>query len=204
MFPSKQPSNQKLPGPGREDIDARQQCTNTTEVPNEKTGKASPAGAACWSRRRHARRVYEISQTFEKVFGKGSLASGKNPKGRVRMVYASWGLEHNFQTYYNDTLAWLAAEYGPVSEFIYAISYAQYFAPSGCNDGHCDGGRKSPFNYSTASEFTSNLPLLVDISERLPVQPSNRFWLPSATRQTMASRSRWNLWHLREHSASRP
>eukprot|EP01046_Picozoa_sp_COSAG06_P000165 COSAG06_NODE_5_length_38423_cov_121.612645_12_plen_118_part_00 len=27
----------------------------------------------CWTHRRHARRVYEISQTFEQVFGKGSL-----------------------------------------------------------------------------------------------------------------------------------
>jgi hypothetical protein len=52
---------------------------------------------------------YEISQTFEKVFGEGSL---DHDTGRVRMVYASWGLENNFQTYYNDTLVWLQSEYG--------------------------------------------------------------------------------------------
>jgi hypothetical protein len=40
--------------------------------------------AECWAHRRHARRVYEIAQTFEKVFGHGSLNT------RVRPVYASW------------------------------------------------------------------------------------------------------------------
>jgi hypothetical protein len=42
------------------------------------------ANEECWAHRRHARRVYEISQTFENVFGSGSLNQ------RVRMVYASW------------------------------------------------------------------------------------------------------------------
>ena len=51
-----------------------------------KNGESSPAGAACWSRRRHARRVYEIARTFEKVFGKDSLATEGNPHGRVRVV----------------------------------------------------------------------------------------------------------------------
>jgi hypothetical protein len=39
------------------------------------------------------------------VFGAGSLNT------RIRMVYASWGLPNNVQTYFNDTLAWLDAEY---------------------------------------------------------------------------------------------
>ena len=113
---------------GRPDIEQRQHCTNHT------------AGSACWAKRLHARRVYEISQTFEKVFGTGSL------NNRVRMVYASWGLQHNFQTYFNDTLYWLQAEYGPVNNFLYAISYAQYFGPHSQNEA---GGQ--PFNYSTAT-----------------------------------------------------
>eukprot|EP01045_Picozoa_sp_COSAG04_P012702 COSAG04_NODE_865_length_9768_cov_3.722130_2_plen_573_part_00 len=36
-------------------------------------------------------------------------------------------------------------------DYLYAISYAQYFAPSGCNDGHCNGNEKTSFNYSTAT-----------------------------------------------------
>lgn len=105
---------------------------------------ASPhaVGAMCWGRRRHARRVYEISQTFEKVFGKGSL------NNRVRMVYASWGIENSIQTYFNDTLYWLQSEYGDVNQFLYAISYAQYFGPHSQNE---DYSNKNAFNYSTAT-----------------------------------------------------
>jgi hypothetical protein len=72
--------------------------------------------------------VYEIAKTFEQVFGEGSL---DHEKGRVRMVYASWGLEGTIQTYFNDTLTWLEAEYGALDKFIYGISYAQYFGPCG-------------------------------------------------------------------------
>ena len=169
------PTNLKSPVSGHGDIEERQHCGNTS-ASIDKTGKlhislhfystllnitqyslrlsgkaGAPVGSMCWSRRRHARRVYEIGQTFSKVFGAKSLGTGKNPSGRVRMIYASWGLENNFQTYYNDTLMWLAAEYGPVDEYLYAMSYAQYFAPSGCNDGHCAPGEKATFNYSTAT-----------------------------------------------------
>jgi len=77
--------------------------------------------AECWAHRRHARRVYEISQTFAKVFGPDAL------NNRVRMVYASWTI--NQQEYYNNTLSWLAAQVGPVDKFIYAIAAAQYFGP---------------------------------------------------------------------------
>ena len=63
------------------------------------------------------------------------------------MVYASWGLEHNIQTYFNDTLAWLQSEYGDLDKFLYAISYAQYFGPHSQNAKSGGNG----FNYSTAS-----------------------------------------------------
>lgn len=43
--------------------------------------------AECWAHRRHARRVYEISQTFQKVFGAGSINK------RIRPVYASWTIQ---------------------------------------------------------------------------------------------------------------
>ena len=91
-------SNLAKPVPGRPDIN----CT---------------ANAECWTHRRHARRVYEISQTFEKVFGAGALNS------RVRMVYASWSI--GLQEYYNNTLSWLAAEVGPVDKFLYALAITQ-------------------------------------------------------------------------------
>lgn len=94
----------------------------------------------CWGQRRHARRVYEISQTFEKVFGEGSLGT------RIRPVYASWAGERNLQTYFNNTLYWLESQYGDVSKFLHAISYAQYFGPHSQNAQHGGG-----FNYSTAS-----------------------------------------------------
>lgn len=93
----------------------------------------------CWTHRRHARRVYEISQTFESVFGQGSLNK------RVRMVYASWTI--NMQEYYNNTLAWLAQEYGPAKNYVYAIAAAQYFGPH-AQDAK---GKQAQFNYSTAT-----------------------------------------------------
>jgi hypothetical protein len=64
------------------------------------------ANQECWTHRRHARRVYEIGKTFESVFGPGSMNT------RIRPVYASWTI--SIDEYYNNTLAWLAAEYGPV------------------------------------------------------------------------------------------
>eukprot|EP01052_Picozoa_sp_SAG31_P034360 SAG31_NODE_4006_length_3672_cov_1.463196_2_plen_316_part_00 len=93
----------------------------------------------CWTHRRHARRVYEIGQTFENVFGAGAL------NNRVRMVYASWTI--NQQEYYNHTLAWLAQEYGPPKEYLYAIAAAQYFGPH-AQDAK---GAQEKFNYSTAT-----------------------------------------------------
>ena len=100
------PTNLDHTVPGHPDIEERQHCSNHSIVvppqrPGKPAGKGSPVGAMCWGRRRHARRVYEIAKTFETVLGKGSL---DHDTGRIRPIYASWGLEHNFQTYYNDTL----------------------------------------------------------------------------------------------------
>jgi len=149
-------TNLDKPVPGHPDIERRQSCTNTTTVVRPgKIGQkdsASVVGSACWAKRRHARRIYEIAKTFEQVFGEGSL---DHKTGRVRMVYASWGLEHNIQTYFNDTLLWLQAEYGELDKFMYGISYAQYFGPHSQNSctgtgagAKCTGG----FNYSTATK----------------------------------------------------
>jgi hypothetical protein len=54
---------------------------------------------------------YEIGQTFEKVFGAGSL------NNRVKMVYASWTISE--QEYYNNTLSWLESQYGPLNKYLY-------------------------------------------------------------------------------------
>ena len=64
--------------------------------------------------------MWEISQTFEKVFGSGSL------NNRVRMVYASWSLSSVEQEYFNNTLTWLQQEHGPLKDYVYAIAAAQY------------------------------------------------------------------------------
>ena len=63
-------------------------------------------------------------------------------------------MDANIQTYFNDTLLWLKSEYGALDEFMYAISYAQYFGPHSQNSctgtgagAKCTGG----FNYSTAT-----------------------------------------------------
>ncbi len=86
-------SNLDAPVPGAlgADIERRQYCMNHSA---DSRGRA--LGSGCWARRRHARRIYEISRTFEKVFGPGST----DPKtGRVRMVYASFGGTSQFQMY---------------------------------------------------------------------------------------------------------
>ena len=81
--------------------------------------------AQCWVHRRHARRVYEISQVFGEVFGAEEV--GK----RIRPVYASWTLFP--QQYFNDTLTWLQHLHGPVNKYIYAI--AGYDLHEGWRDG---------------------------------------------------------------------
>ena len=81
----------------------------------------------------------EISKTFETVFGKDSLNK------RIRMVYASWSISE--QEYFNNTLAWLEGQVGPVNTFLYAIAPTQYFGPG----AQTHGTKNLPFNYSTAT-----------------------------------------------------
>ena len=130
LAPGRTASNLDSAVQGRPDIEERNKCTNHTDT----------HASACWGKRRHARRTYEVAKTFERVFGPGSL------NNEIRMVYASWGLQNNVQTYFNDTLTWLASEYGDVSKFLYGISYAQYFGPHSQN-----AAGEEPFNYSTAT-----------------------------------------------------
>ena len=96
------------------------------------------AGGECWAHRRHARRVWEIGQTFEQVFGRGTL------NHRVRMVYASWSASE--QEYFNNTLAWLQQEHSPVRDYVFAMATAQYEGPTTSDNRH-----GVALNYSTAT-----------------------------------------------------
>jgi len=96
----------------------------------------------CWGQRLHARRTYEIAQTFAQVFGGPHVLNA-----RIRMVYAGWSRDSMMQSYYNDTLSWLASQYGPVHGYLHAIAATQYFGPEG-GDGEV---QKHPFNYSTGT-----------------------------------------------------
>lgn len=86
---------------------------------------ADLAHSECWAHRRHARRVAEIADTFEQVFGPGSINT------RIRPVYASWTI--NPQSYYNNTLTWLQASVLgpklPLHQRIYAMACTAYFGP---------------------------------------------------------------------------
>lgn len=65
---------------------------------------------------------YEIGKTFRQVFGEDKLTP-QDASARIRMVYASWAT--NPQEFFNDTLAWLQSQYGPVDQYLYAIASTQ-------------------------------------------------------------------------------
>jgi hypothetical protein len=72
-----------------------------------------------WARRRHAKRLVEIGETFRKVFGESGT------EGRIRPVYASWVI--NPDSYYANVLAWVEKTYGPPKRFFYGIAGAAYY-----------------------------------------------------------------------------
>ncbi len=71
-----------------------------------------------WSRRRHAKRLYEIGKIFEKVYGKGSLNT------TIRPVYAAWTIQPQW---YSEVLGWMKQTYGDPSKYFYAIGETGYF-----------------------------------------------------------------------------
>lgn len=71
-----------------------------------------------WAKRRHAKRVYEIGQIFEAVFGTGSLNT------RVRPVYAHWTI---FPGEYSGILTWMQSNYGDPKNYFYGIAQTAYF-----------------------------------------------------------------------------
>jgi hypothetical protein len=72
-----------------------------------------------WARRRHAKRLVAIGNTFREVFGE------RGAQGRVRPVYAAWVIYP--ETYYADVLAWVKATYGEPKTLFYGIAGAAYF-----------------------------------------------------------------------------
>jgi hypothetical protein len=77
-----------------------------------------------WAARRHIKRLYEIAQIFQSVFGAGSL------NNIVRPVYAWWQLDEGSGSYGSNALAWFMKTYGPPSNYFYAMAQGDYFANS--------------------------------------------------------------------------
>lgn len=72
-----------------------------------------------WAHRRHAKRLYEIAQTFREVFGAQSMLT------RICPIYASWLISPD--PHFKDVLQWLDTTYGPPKNYFYAISAAAYY-----------------------------------------------------------------------------
>ncbi|MGA2888236.1 MAG: sugar-binding protein [Terracidiphilus sp.] len=82
-----------------------------------------------WAYRRHAKRLYEIAQIFQSVFGPGSLNT------IVRPVYAWWQLDEGASSNAASVLAWFSKTYGAPSNYFYAMAQADYFdAPNYATD----------------------------------------------------------------------
>jgi fibronectin type 3 domain-containing protein len=77
-----------------------------------------------WADRRHIKRLYEISQIFQTVFGAGSLNT------TIRPVYAWWQLDEGSGSNAANALAWFKNTYGPPSNYFYAMAQADYFTAS--------------------------------------------------------------------------
>jgi fibronectin type 3 domain-containing protein len=75
-----------------------------------------------WAYRRHAKRLYEIAQIFQSVFGAGSLNT------TIRPVYAWWQLDEGSGSNAANVLAWFQKTYGPPGNYFYALAQGDYFA----------------------------------------------------------------------------
>jgi fibronectin type 3 domain-containing protein len=75
-----------------------------------------------WAYRRHIKRLYEIAQIFQTVFGSGSLNT------TIRPIYAWWQLDEGSGSNAANALAWFQKNYGPPSNYFYAMAQGDYFA----------------------------------------------------------------------------
>jgi len=75
-----------------------------------------------WAARRNIKRLYEIAQIFQSVFGAGSLNT------TIRPVYAWFQLDEGSGSYATNALAWFKSTYGSPSDYFYAMAQGDYFA----------------------------------------------------------------------------
>jgi hypothetical protein len=115
-----------------------------------------------WQRRRHAKRLYEIAKIFESVFGSGSLNT------RIRPIYSSWAIQPGW---YDEVLSWMSANYGPPSQYFYALATTAYF-----ND-HLASHTASPADVLSAMRSDSDAGVGFTTQLR---QTANRFGLKLA------------------------
>jgi fibronectin type 3 domain-containing protein len=77
-----------------------------------------------WAYRRHLKRVYEIAQIFESVYGAGSFGT------IIRPVYAWWQLDEGSGSNAAAALTWFNANYGPPANYFYGMAQGDYFTAS--------------------------------------------------------------------------
>jgi hypothetical protein len=77
-----------------------------------------------WAYRRHIKRLYEIANIFESVFGPGSFGT------TIRPVYAWFQFDEGSGSGAANALAWFKTNYGPPANYFYAMAQGDYFSPS--------------------------------------------------------------------------
>ncbi|HRK23275.1 MAG TPA: hypothetical protein PLX06_15755, partial [Fimbriimonadaceae bacterium] len=71
------------------------------------------------SHRRHAYRLFRISEIFAEVFGKEAI------NRRVRPVYASWVIQP--ESHYRDVLDWMQKSFGAPKGYFFRLAVASYY-----------------------------------------------------------------------------
>jgi hypothetical protein len=125
-----------------------------------------------WAVRRHIKRVYEIAQIFESVYGAGSFGT------IIRPVYAWWQMDEGVGTstaWQQDAgpgglsgaaeaLAWFKTNYGPPANYFYGMAMGDYFTAANYqNDttipevlADMSANSTASVNYVTANLATAN------------------------------------------------
>ncbi|MGD0731538.1 MAG: hypothetical protein ABR956_09745, partial [Terracidiphilus sp.] len=85
-----------------------------------------------WANRRHIKRLYEIAQIFQSVFGAGSLNT------TIRPVYAWFQYDEASGSGAANALAWFKNTYGPPSNYFYGMAQGDYFSASSDTDPSVD------------------------------------------------------------------
>jgi len=107
-----------------------------------------------WAYRRHIKRVKEIAQIFEGVFGSGSFGT------IIRPVYAWWQLDEGSGSNAAAALAWFNTNYGAPSSYIYSMAQGDYFTASNYSNDSTVSDVLSDMSSNSSSSvqyITSNL-----------------------------------------------